>query len=93
LKNTFPNIYYTHLSPKKIIKLYVKEQYNFDNTDEPRGLFYSLKFERFLEGKYGYKYMYGIKFNKKKIYKNIDNPINTSNDIDQYLQKYCKKQW
>jgi len=97
LKNTFPNIYYTHLSPKKIIKLYDKEQYNYDNTDEPRGLYYSLKFQRFLEGQYDYKYMYGIKFNKKKIYTNIDNPnknlilqINTSMDEDQYVQKYGK---
>jgi hypothetical protein len=97
LKNTFPNIYYTHLSPKKIIKLYDKEQYNYDNTDEPRGLYYSLKFQRFLEGQYDYKYMYGIKFNKKKIYTNIVNPnknlilqINTSMDEDQYVQKYGK---
>ena len=97
LTNTFPNIYCTHLSDKKIIKLYDKEQNNYNNTDEPNGLYYSLKFERFLEGQYLSKYMYGIKFNNKKIYTNIHNPnknlilqINTLIDEDQYVQKYGK---
>jgi len=96
-KNTFPNIYCTHLSQTKIIKLYDKQKHSY-NDDEPKGLYYSLKFERFLEGRqYGYKYMYGIKFNKKKIYTNINNPnknlilqINTLNDEEKYVQIYGK---
>ena len=71
---------------------------NYIDQFEPNGLYYSIKFKRFLEDRfYLAKYMHGIIFNNKKIYTSITNKnkdlilqINTFNDVKKYVKYYSK---
>jgi hypothetical protein len=95
LKKEFSSIHHTHLSKKLIKKLDCNKKHNKNSY---HGFYYSKNFERFIEGydyHYDCKYMYGLKFNNKKIYTSVDKPdntlilnINTVNEADKYIDKY-----
>ncbi len=112
LKNKYPNIYLTHMSKKKLeVKdLIIKKQYKNHNNIEPSGLYYSRNYKRLNEELklnrenkinfgYRYKYLYGLKFKKKKIFTSLDKPnpnlilvLKNEKDCINFKNKYCLKE-
>lgn len=84
----------THLSTKEIKSVHNSK--NINKLYEPKGLYYSTRFVRFLEGDFSEQYLYGIRLvDAKNSYTKLEDPdknkillLSTKKDYKQFLEKY-----